>query len=831
MRVLALAGALALSLAGLSLGPAPATAAVTMASGSLRAVVQEDPWRVVLLDAEGRTVLSESLAPSDGPAGALALHTATGWSHATRALSVRRDGEAVLATLATADPARQIEVRLAPAGDGVIALTASAPGADAMSMGFDALPGERFFGFGSRSNAVDQRGHEVENYVADGPYREEDRNFTRASVPPWATRDRDDATYFPVPWMLSGRGYGALIDNDETSFFRLGSDRADTWSLQAEAATLRVRFFGGPTPARALGRFTAATGRQPPPSAPWIFGPWFQTGQPNVIPLEDEARITRTLRDADVPVSAAETQMHYLPCGAHRGNEGYLRARNAFFHQQGLAHLAYFNPSLCASYDPVFRQATDAGVLQRGPLGEPFTYPAFVGGSGPAGFTQEPLAQFDFTNPATETFYAGLVGDAVAAGHDGWMEDFGENTPPVARSFDGTPAERMHNTYPTRYHCSVMRIARRQRRPIVRFQRSGWTGSAACADNVWGGDPTTVWGFDGLSSAVTQALSIGMSGVSRWGSDIGGYNSFGPAETLTPELLQRWIEFGAVSGVMRTKRSGIAVPSYERPQVFDPENLPVWRRYTKLHTQLQPYLLGADLTYRRTGIPLMRHHALTNPGDPHAVAQEGQFMFGDSFLAAPVTEPGATTKRVYAPAGRWVDFWRSVSFEQSTGGFVLGRARRLLGEREHVLPAPLQELPLLVRAGAIVPLLPSDVDTLADYGTAPGLVHLFQRRRRMTLLAFPRGRSRTMFNEGELLRSAEGRRRWVLKVRGARRRVYRLQASLATLRRPFRPCAVTVGGRRVSKRTWRYRPGSRVFTLRFRAKRSRVVVQRRCRTA
>ena len=815
--------------AAVAAGALPVTAAAdeTVDSGSLRAVVQADPWRVLLRDAAGRTVLGESAVASNGPAGPLGFRTATGWVHATRAISVRRDGPAVLATLATTSSER-IEVRIAPAGLATISLTASAPGAEATAIGFDAAAGERFFGFGSRSNAVDQRGNEVENYVADGPYREEDRNYTRASVPPWATRDRDDATYYPVPWMLSSRGYGTLIDNDETSAFRLGSDRADTWSLQVDGPLLRLRFFWGPSPAEALGRFTAAVGRQPRPSAPWIFGPWFQTGQPNVVPLEDEARITRALREADAPVSAAETQMHYLPCGAHRGNEQYLRARNAFFHSQGLAHLAYFNPSLCASYDPVFRQAAEAGLLQRGELGEPFTYPAFVGGSGPAGFTQEPLAQFDFTNPATEPFYAELVGQAVAAGHDGWMEDFGENTPPVARSADGTPAAQMHNRYPTTYHCAVMRIARRQPRPIVRFQRSGWTGSAACADDVWGGDPTTVWGFDGLASAVTQALSIGMSGVSRWGSDIGGYNSFGPAERLTPELLKRWIQFGAVSGVMRTKRSGIAVPSYERPQIFDPQILPLWRRYAKLHTQLYPYLLGADRTYRRTGVPLMRHHALTHPGDTRAVAQEGQFMFGDSLLAAPVTTPGATTQRVYAPSGRWVDLWRSVAYDGRSGGLLLGRARVLGGRSEHVLPAPIEELPLLVRAGAVLALLPADVDTLAGYGSAPGLVHLSERRNRLMLLAFPRGRSAATFNAGERLVSVERRRGWSLTVRGSRRRAYRLQASLATLRQPFRPCGVTVRGRRLPRRAWRYRPRTRKLTVRFRAKRGRVVVRRRC---
>ncbi len=718
-------------------------------------------------------------------------------------------------------------VRTAPVADGSFRIVARADGARAVRMAFAAAPGERFFGFGSRSNAVDQRGNEVENYVADGPYRPEDRNFTRASVPPWGTRDRDDATYFPVPWMLSSRGVGTLIENDETSTFRLGVDGSASWSAQAEGAELRLRVFPGPTPARALARFTAATGRQPAPSAPWIFGPWFQTGQPNVIPLEEEAQITHTLRQADVPVSAAETQMHYLPCGAQRGNEDYLRRRNAFFHAQGLAHLAYFNPALCASYSPVFQQASDAGVLQRGALGEPFTFPAFVGGSGPAGFTEEPLAQFDFTAPQTEGFYGRLVGEAVAAGHDGWMEDFGENTPPVARSADGTPAERMHNRYPTTYHCAGMRIARRQPRPIVRFQRSGWTGSAACADDVWGGDPTTVWGFDGLESVVRQALSLGMSGVSRYGSDIGGYNSFGPGEQLTPELLQRWIEVGAVSGVMRTKRSGIAVPSYARPQVFDPGILPVWRRYTKLHTQLYPYLLAADREYRRTGVPLMRHNVLTWPRDPRAVARMDEFGFGPSFLAAPVTAPGRFRQTIYAPAGRWVDFWRSVAYERKSGGFrIRGRASVLRGGREHTLPAPLDELPLLARAGALVAMLPADVDTLAPYGSAPGLVKLADRRDRMTLLAFPRGRSKAGFNEDELLSSREHRDGWALRVRGARRRVYELQASLTTLRRKLRPCRVTLNGRKLRRRAWRYDGRSRLLRVRFRTRRGRLVAHR-----
>lgn len=81
---------------------------------------------------------------------------------------------------------------------------------------------------------------------------------------------------------------------------------------------------------------------------------------------------------------------------------------------------------------------------------------------------------------------------------------------------------------------------------------------------------------------------MGLSGVSRWGTDIGGYDSFGPDEELTDELLSRWMEAGALLPVMRTKKSGLAVPPYDRPQVYDDAHLADWQRLTALHTQLNP---------------------------------------------------------------------------------------------------------------------------------------------------------------------------------------------------------------------------------------------------
>src|SRR6185503_4541868 len=292
------------------------------------------------------------------------------------------------------------------------------------------------------------------------------------------------------------------------------------------------------------------------------------------------------------------------------------------------------------------------------------------------------VGQFDFSAPAGRRAYGALLQLAVDDGHDGWMEDFGEYTPLDSHSADGRDGGATHNRYPTDYHCAAHDFARKQRRPIVRFQRSGWTGAARCAQVVWSGDPTTAWDFDGLASVVKAGLGMGLSGVSRWGSDVGGFFSLlGP--DLTGELLMRWVQLGAVSGVMRTERDGIAIPDYDRPQVDDPDQLANWRRYTKLRTQLYPYLVAADREYRRSGMPIMRHLVLAYPDDPLAAAREDEFLFGPDLLVAPVLVPGATTRDAYLPTGDWVDFWRAIEFSSADGAFTMQGGRELDGGATH----------------------------------------------------------------------------------------------------------------------------------------------------
>jgi alpha-glucosidase (family GH31 glycosyl hydrolase) len=802
--------ALAVALLGVCLPPA-AAADESIGSGPLTATLSSDPYGLTFDDPRGPLL-------EEHPDIRLGFTAAGTRYHATRIVSTGRQGDVVTARAATDDPAGRIfELQILPPGDGtlnVIATIAGAPGVTQTSIGFKAGEGERYLGFGERSNAVDQRGNTVENFVSDGPYLPEERSAVAAFVPPQGFSPRDDATYFPIPWVLSTRGYGVLLDNDENSYFHMASDRPDAWSVDANAGTLSFRVFAGPRPRDVLARMTEQMGRQPRALAPFYFGPWWQ-------PKDGDDANLAALHQADAPTSVVQTYTHYLPCADQTGKQAEERARVQKFHDAGLAVTTYFNPMICQGKHPAFDDAASRGLLTKNAAGQPYLYRY-------TGSQQFLVGQFDFTNPQAVDFYGGLLKEAVDDGHDGWMEDFGEYTPQDARGADGQTGEAAHNAYVTRYHCAAWTFQRlNDGKPLARFNRSGWTGTPRCSQIVWGGDPTTDWGYDGLQSSIRQGLTMGLSGVSLWGSDIGGFFALAKDQT-NAELLKRWIEFGAVSGVMRTQANGFELgQKSRRAQIFDPDVMPVWRRYAKLRTQLYPYLATADAEYQRTGLPIMRHLALAYPGDPQATARDDEYLFGPDLLAAPVIEPGATRRSLYLPEGRWVDLWRAVDYVERDGSLKAGRATTVAGGRETTVDAPLDQLPLLARAGAILPLLPPDVDTLATYG-GKDVVKLRDRYHRLRLVAFPRGRSTARVGRQKLTSAESSGRRWTLTIAPGPRRRYDLQASLGTLTRPRHVCRVTLDGRPLRRKSWSYDARRRVLRARFTARRARLAADFRC---
>jgi alpha-glucosidase len=839
----------ALALALLALGllaPAAGAATQRLDTGPLTVRVTDEPFALELVDdADGdvlRTVRPSGASASDrraryGPLGFSfdlrqpvvsnayfgyyeAAEAETIWFHATRVTGSRRGEGSLELDLTTNDPLGhrllltisslpQGGVRVESRLEGPLAQQASLSGA-----AFEHADGERYLGFGERTNAADQTGNPLFSWAEEGPFSsgnyEDELNVV---LPGFVFPNGPTTTNFPIPWLVSTRGLGVLIEQTERSYFNLLSERSDAWLAEVESPRLRLAVFAGPRPADVVRRYSDFTGRQPRP-APWIFGPWFQPTL-ETEPLE----LARRFRADDVPVSVAQTYTHYLPCGVHRGNEQAERERVAAYHRLGFKITTYFNPHICLEYQPVYDEAARRGLLVKNQAGQPYVL------SNP--FTaDEQVSEVDFTHPEGPAFYGRLLDEALAAGYDGWMEDFGEYTPVDSVHANGETGRTMHNRYPVEYHCASTAHSR-ARAPAV-YIRSGFHGVQPCARVVWGGDPTEDWSCaDGICAAMHQLLSTGLSGIAYQGSDIGGFHAVVNNRT-TDELNSRWIEVGAISGVMRTQANGYSIrySREDRSQVWHEAVYPIWRRWTRLRTRLYPYIAGASAQYQARGMPIARHLALAFPEDGTAARRQRELMFGDWLLAAPVLEPEARTRRVYLPPGRWVDLWRSVRDVERDGQLLMGRARVLSGGREETLPAPLDELPLLARAGALIALAPRDIDTLADDLDAPGVVSLSDRARSRELLAFPRGRSEAWFDGDERLVSREGRGRWTLDIRARRTRSWGLAASLATLERPFRPCAVLVRGRPIRK--WRWLAAEGVLRANARLRSGRIEV-RACR--
>src|SRR5439155_470681 len=181
-------GALRLVVLAALLVMAPAAAADqrSVAAGPLTAHIDTNPWHLRFSDSSNRTVLTEALGRGLGYSNGSGT-----WFYATRVTSDQSTGDAYEADLATTNPLTGIHVRIASNASGVIALSASAPGASQVGISFDAAAGERYLGFGERSNAVDQRGQTIENYVAEGPYQPVERPFIAGFVPAAGYHPRD----------------------------------------------------------------------------------------------------------------------------------------------------------------------------------------------------------------------------------------------------------------------------------------------------------------------------------------------------------------------------------------------------------------------------------------------------------------------------------------------------------------------------------------------------------------------------------------------------------------------------------------------------------------
>ena len=306
---------------------------------------------------------------------------------------------------------------------------------------------------------------------------------------------------------------------------------------------------------------------------------------------------------------------------------------------------------------------------------------------------------YDPFNPKAAAMYWKLAKDSLMnLGIDGWFLDGPE--PDVVETFLKTttylgPAKQVRNLY-SLYHSSNFYKGLLQvhpnKRPYI-ITRSGWASQQHYGTVVWSGDIKTT--FDELKNQLTAGLNFTASGIPYWTTDIGGYDGGDPSSEAYRELYVRWWQYGMFCPIFRSHGHRISGNKDGLPNelwAYGDKVQKICTQYDELRYRLLPYVysLAANITNKQ--YTPMRLLAFDFPNDNKVLDIKDQFMYGKAFLVNPVTDSGATSRNVYLPGkAKWIDFW--------TGETLNG------GQTIHA-DAPIEKIPLYVRAGSIIPFGP-----------------------------------------------------------------------------------------------------------------------------
>ncbi|MEU5002534.1 glycoside hydrolase family 31 protein [Streptomyces sp. NPDC021622] len=557
----------------------------------------------------------------------------------------------------------------------------------------------RFFGLGGRAQGPRLR---------DGTYR------LWNSDPGGAFGPGDGPLYITMPVQLVVADVGCHLvfhDNTWDGTVAVREGREGAGSGHDRAGSCEVRMAGGPlrcwvmvgTPARVLHTWASLTG---PPALPpaWALGHhharWGFGGEQEV------RRIVAGYRDRELPLDAV-----HLDIDHYEAHQVFTVDKETYPHLPQLAdELLEGGVRLVSIVDPAVKAERGNEVYDSGTTSDAFVRDA--AGRTVRGVVWPGEAVYpDFTDARVREWWGGLYKERLAQGFAGFWHDmnepvsfaaFGEPTLPrsARHALEGRGGDHReaHNVYGlgmARAGYEGLRELHPQERPFV-FSRSGWAGMQRYG-GTWSGDVATGW--PGLRASLALVLGLGLCGVPYSGPDVGGFDG-----SPSPELYLRWFQLGAYLPLFRTHaalRAGRREPWEFGPAVLEHARVALVER-----RRLLPYFVTLSHLARRTGTPYVRPLWWGSPEDRGLRDCEDAFLLGDCLLVAPVLEPGAVRRTVRLPRGRWYD--------TATGKAYEGPARVLL-------EAPLSRVPVLARAGAVLPVRGADGGLeLEVWAPAPG---------------------------------------------------------------------------------------------------------------
>ncbi len=316
-------------------------------------------------------------------------------------------------------------------------------------------------------------------------------------------------------------------------------------------------------------------------------------------------------------------------------------------------------------------------------------------------------SDIDTTNPDAAKWYWNTINENfVKRGFDAfWADETEPDLPPNGSYFHVGPGTQFFNVYPyfhTKAFYDGFRKDLTQRALIL--SRDSYLGAQHNGAIFWSSDISGNW--DTLKRQVSTGINFVASGMPYWSTDIGGWQYLpavhkpdrtpllDPSDAREnighyddyPELYVRWFEYGAFQPNFRSHGS--------RPQnevwSYGKQAEPILVKYLRLRYQLMPYIYSLGHMSNVTGAPFMRGLFMDFGSDPKVANLGDEYMFGPSLLVAPVTEQGRTSREVYLPAGTdWYNFWTN---------------EKLHGGQRITVNAPIDTIPLFVKAGSILPM-------------------------------------------------------------------------------------------------------------------------------
>ncbi|SFJ70436.1 alpha-D-xyloside xylohydrolase [Sphingomonas sp. NFR04] len=316
-------------------------------------------------------------------------------------------------------------------------------------------------------------------------------------------------------------------------------------------------------------------------------------------------------------------------------------------------------------------------------------------------------ALLDSTNPDARAWFWGKIRDNIASqGFDWfWLDETEPDLVPDGHFYSIGSGDRYHNLFPL-VHTSGVAEGSAHDRPNLRnliLSRAAYLGTQRNGALFWSSDVQSTW--EALRRQVPAGLGFTATGLAYWSSDTGGWQdpsgpkaerpplldpagatAMPPSYADYPELFTRWFAYNSFTPTLRIhgQRPGTALWQYGAAAE------PVLANFLRLRYALVPYLYSLGFQTYKTGAPFMRALFMDFPNDTAVATIGDEYMFGPAFLVAPVTEQGVTSRDVYLPAGAdWYDYWTNHRY---TGGQTVKAA------------APIDKIPLFVRAGSIVPM-------------------------------------------------------------------------------------------------------------------------------